>query len=317
MHESVKDLGERAVIERLARLLPSRDDVIVGVGDDTAVVRTAGGIDLLLTSDPVVEGTHFLAETPPELAGRKAVGRSLSDVAAMGGEPLWALLDLVAPPDTAIDRVTGLYEGAAELARATGLALAGGDTSGGPTLELHVFVVGQVPQGTAILRAGARPGQRLYVTGTLGGSLAGHHLTFDPRLKEGRWLREGGWAGGMIDVSDGVATDLRHIMDESGVGAVLDLASLPVSQAARASADERSAVEHALFDGEDFELLFTVDAERSASFETAWTAAFDLPCTSIGYVTGDAGRLSARASDGRLTTLSGEGFEHFTTDSPG
>lgn len=317
MHDSVRDLGERAVIQRLARMLPSRDDVIVGVGDDTAVVRTAGGTDLLLTSDPVVEGTHFLSDTPPELVGRKAVGRSLSDIAAMGGDPLWALLDLVAPPDTPMARITALYEGAAELARASGLALVGGDTSGGDTLELHVFIVGQVPRGTARLRSGARPGERVYVTGRLGGSLAGRHLTFEPRLEEGRWLREGGWAQAMIDVSDGVVTDLRHILEESGVGAEVDLAAVPVSDAAREAGDGRSAIQHALHDGEDFELLFTVAEDRTQAFEAAWAAAFDLPCAAIGRITEEAGTLCARDAANHPAVLSGEGFEHFTTDSPG
>ena len=310
---TVKDLGERGVIEQLARLLPSRDDVTVGVGDDTAVVRAGGDTDFLLTSDPVVEGTHFLPETPAELAGRKAVGRSLSDIAAMGGDPLWAVIDLVAPPTTPVDRVLGLDAGAAQMAKAAGLAIVGGDTSGGSTLEAHVFIVGRVPVGTALLRSGARPGDRLYVTGRLGGSLAGHHLTFEPRLAEGRWLREGGWAGAMIDLSDGLATDLRHLLDESGVGAELDLSEVPLSEAARAASDSRGPIEHALYDGEDFELLFTVPPDRQAAFGAAWAASFDLPCTAVGRITGDAGVLAARDVDGRRRDLAGHGYEHFTS----
>ena len=316
MKETVKQVGERALIERLAPLLPSRPDVVVGVGDDTAVVRTAGDTDLLLTSDPVVEGTHFLRDTPAALAGRKAIGRSLSDIAAMGGVPLWALLDLVAPPDTPAGRVLDMYAGAAELARASGLALVGGDTSGGKVLELHVFAVGQVPRGTALLRSGAAAGETIFVTGHLGGSLAGRHLTFEPRLAQGQWLRAGGWVGGMIDVSDGLASDLPHLMKESGVGADLDLAALPVSAAAREAGDRRSPVEHALYDGEDFELLFTVAADRTDAFTRAWSGAFDLACTAIGRTTRERGVLRVRDAGGRSTILQGSGYEHFTTPSP-
>jgi thiamine-monophosphate kinase len=311
MERTVRDLGERKVIDGLARLLPSREDVAMGVGDDAAVVRAEGDTDLLLTTDPVVEGIHFLPGTPPELAGRKAVGRCLSDIAAMGGEPLWALIDLVAPSDTPMARVLGLYEGAAELARSAGLAIVGGDTSSGPALELHVFAVGRVPRGRALLRSGARPGERLYVTGRLGGSLAGRHLRFVPRLREGRWLRDGGWVGAMIDVSDGLATDVRHLLEQSGVGAVLDLNAVPVSPEARTASDGRSPVEHALFDGEDFELLFTVAEDRAAGFEAAWAAAFALECTAVGRTTDEPGVLRALDWQGRAAILEGDGYQHF------
>jgi thiamine-monophosphate kinase len=317
MQTTVKELGERAIIERLARMLPSRPDVVVGVGDDTAVVRTPGDVDLLLTSDPVVEGTHFLPETPAPLAGRKAVARSLSDIAAMGGDPLWALIDLVAPPSTPVARVTGLYEGAAEIALSCGLALAGGDTSSGTSLEMHVFVVGQVPRGTALLRSGARQEDVIFVTGRLGGSLAGHHLTFEPRLREAKWLRQGAWAGALIDVSDGIASDLPHILEESGVGAELDLAALPIAEAARTARDGRSPREHALYDGEDFELLFTVDPARAEDFLAAWTGTFSLPCTAIGRVTNETGVLRGREGDGPARPLGGRGFEHFTPHTTG
>jgi thiamine-monophosphate kinase len=235
----------------------------------------------------------------------------LSDLAAMGGEPRWALINLVAPPSTPVRRLEAVYRGAAALARAAGLAIVGGDTSAGPGLELHVFAVGRVPRGRALRRAGARPGDRLYVTGTLGGSRAGKHLRFTPRLAEGRWLRAGRGARALMDVSDGLATDLRRLAAASGVGAELDAAAIPVSAAARATRDGRSALEHALADGEDFELLFAVPAARAARFERAWRRTFALRCTCIGCVTPRRGELALRQPDGTRQPLALRGFEHF------
>ena len=231
---TLHQLGEREVIRRLAKLLPGRDDVRVGIGDDVAVVNVEGSHkDFLLTSDAVIEGTHFLPDAPPEQIGHKAIGRVLSDFAAMGGEPLWALIDVVATATCRSSGSSGVYSGAAKLANKYGLAIVGGDTAGGPALELHVFGVGEMPKSSAILRSGARPGDVIYVTGSLGGSLPGKHLTFEPRIEEGLWLRECRWANAMIDISDGLATDLGHILEMSKAGAEILADAVPVSDAAR------------------------------------------------------------------------------------
>jgi thiamine-monophosphate kinase len=309
---SLKSLGERRLIERLARLLPKSPDVCVGIGDDAAVVTVEGAAqDLVLTSDAVIEGTHFVRSAAPEKIGHKAVGRALSDLAAMGAEPLWALVDLVAPPETDSRRIERIYRGAVKLANHYGLTLVGGDTANGPCLELHVFGVGQVPKGAAILRSGARVGDAIYVTGALGGSLKGKHLSFDPRLEEGLWLRESGWANAMIDVSDGLATDLQHILDESGVGAAIRMDRIPVSKAAGARGSAR-ATGAALRDGEDFELLFTVSAGKQAAFESSWRETFRLACTCIGTVTARRGGLVGVDVRGRRTRLADSGYEHFS-----
>jgi len=298
------------MIRRLTALLPGQDTVPVGIGDDTAVVSTGDGpFDWLLTTDPVIEGVHFLPGTEPTLAGAKAVNRVLSDVAAMGGEPQWLLIDLVAPPDTAVARLEQLYRGAQRAASSAGAVIIGGDLARGPVLELHVFGVGRVPKGRALLRSGAHPGEAIYVTGLLGGSAHGHHLTFTPRLREGTWLREGAWATALCDVSDGLLTDLGQILEASSLGARLSAASIPVSDAASRMKDGRPALAHALGDGEDFELLFTVPEARCAAFEQAWHQTFPLPCTRIGTTLFGRGI----SWDGPPPPLESTGYEHFRT----
>jgi thiamine-monophosphate kinase len=307
--KTIGRLGENAFVAALRRRLPATASVITGIGDDCAVVRVAPGCanDLLLTSDPVIEGIHFAPDARPEQIGHKAVGRVLSDLAAMGAKPLWILIDLVAPPRTPVARLDGICRGAQRLARRFGAAIVGGDTSRGRTLELHAFAVGRVPRGTAALRSGARPGDAIYVTGTLGGSGAGRHLAFTPRLAEGAWLRAGGWITAMMDLSDGLAADLPRLLAASGAGAELRADRLPVSPAAR-----RPALDHALGDGEDFELLFTVPARKAAAFEAAWRKRFRLRCTRIGGVTRRTkGGLVLIGADGVKRMLRVRGYEHF------
>lgn len=310
---TLHQLGEREVIRRLAKLLPGREDVRVGIGDDVAVVKVEGSHkDFLLTSDSVIEGTHFLADVSPEQIGHKAIGRVLSDFAAMGGEPLWALIDVVANRDMPLDRLARVYKGAAKLAGKYGLAIVGGDMAGGPELQLHVFGVGEIPKNSAVLRSGARTGDAIYVTGSLGGSLEGKHLTFEPRLQEGLWLRESRWANAMIDISDGLATDLGHILEMSNAGAEISADAVPLSDAARAMKDKRTPLEHALFDGEDFELLFTVSSEKQQMFESSWKDVFELPCTAIGRITDQPGGIMLVDASGKTKSLRDAGYEHFS-----
>ena len=303
--------GERRLVRRLQALFPSGRGVTRGIGDDAAVVRSvAPRYDLVLTSDPVIEGVHFAKGTPPARVGRKAVARVLSDLAAMGAEPLWALVDLVAPPALPAASAMAAARGLAKLASRHGLAVVGGDTAEGPRLEFHVFAVGRVPRNRAVLRSGARAGDRLYVTGSLGGSLAGKHLTFEPRLAEGQWLRKGRWASAMMDLSDGLASDLPRLAEESGVGASVRLADLPVSASARRARDGRSAYRHALEDGEDYELLVAVPERKASAFERAWRRTFRLRLTCIGSLTDRAGRIEWVLPSGDRMRHGG-GFEHF------
>ncbi|MEI7881127.1 MAG: thiamine-phosphate kinase [bacterium] len=339
---NAQQIGEDNLIRRLKRLVPGRADVIAGIGDDCAVVRTGrrDPYDLLLKSDPVIEGVHFDPEAKGAAIGHKALGRVFSDLAAMGGEPLWIMVDLVSPPTGSVAHIEAIYKGLARLARRYGAAIVGGDTSSGKVLEVHVFAVGRVRRRKAIMRSGARPGDVLYVTGTLGGSGLGRHLTFEPRLAEGQWLRKSGLVTAMMDVSDGLATDLRRMAAASGTGAVLDIARIPISAAAlrmkqepnpsKEGSQRREAhsllapllggvgvgfllpasLKHALADGEDFELLFTVPRRKVKLFEPAWRKVFCLPCTRIGEMTAKPGRVELR--DGLCCEeLTLRGYEHF------
>lgn len=323
--QTVGDIGERAMIQRLVQALPARVDVVVGPGDDCAVVRAAGDArcDYLLKSDPVIEGVHFTRATPGAAVGHKALARVLSDIAAMGGEPLWALVNIVAPPAMSVARVMGIYAGLRKLARHWRVAIVGGDVARGSRLEAHVFGVGRVPRGQAVLRSGARAGDWLFVTGALGGSRRGKHLAFQPRLAEGRWLRRR--ASAMIDLSDGLATDLRHLIRQSRVGAELFLTSIPLAPAIGRSAARRTAsrcagqvclvpreaLRHAFCDGEDYELLFTAPPAKAAKLIRAWPKIFGTPCAPIGRITDRRDVVECVDARGRKIRLQAAGYEHF------
>ncbi|MDD2236854.1 MAG: thiamine-phosphate kinase [Kiritimatiellae bacterium] len=303
---TLEQLGERKIIEALARLIGPGRDVITGIGDDCAVVR-AGTDDWVITTDPVIEGVHFLSGEVPQRIGHKAVGRVLSDVASMGAEPLWLAINIVAPPTLELAVLEGIYEGANALLARCGGAIIGGDVAQGNNLELHVFGVGRLPAGTALLRSGAKPGDLLYVTGALGGSLLGKHLDFTPRLAEGQWLREQQLATAMIDVSDGLLSEANHLAECSRARVMVDAARVPTAPAAH-HVDTHAPLAHALTDGEDFELLFTVPAEKTSVLEQAWREHFETPCTCIGTVEPGGGVHTLHAPE----ELTGNpGYEHF------
>ncbi len=284
---------------RLAAKLRMRPDVITGIGDDCAVVRGRDS-DRVYTTDAVVEGVHFLPDTEPRRIGHKMAGRLLSDLAAMGAEPDHVLLNLVVPPDYAARDMEAIYHGAESLVSSFGAVIIGGDTLRSAPLALHGFAAGHLPTGSAILRSGARAGDILYVTGKLGGSISGKHLDFMPRISEGVWLREGSWATAMMDVSDGLARDLPRLCRQSGVGAELGAAAIP------ANLD----LEHALRDGEDYELLFTVAPKKKRLFEQAWSSFTPLPCTAIGVMTGNPETIEILDATGARHPLAPGGYDH-------
>jgi len=308
---TLHDIGELGAIERVIRTLPGRQDVVVGAGDDCAIVRAGSNAvdDLVLTSDPVIAGIHFTTDAEPESVGRKALGRVLSDIAAMGAEPRWVLVDIVAPGETPVAVIDGIYSGMGKLAEKFSVAIVGGDMAEGASLEVHVFGVGAVPRGKGVLRSTARVGDLVFVTGGLGGSRLGRHLQVKPHINEGLLLRD--WASAMIDVSDGLASDLRHLLDMSGVGCDLCLDKIPISKDTEKMNDGQSAVEHALYDGEDFELLFAIPAERRNAFIAIWKASFNLPCAEIGVITSSGGIIRC-ICDGRApAVLARGGYSHF------
>ncbi|MCU0858843.1 MAG: thiamine-phosphate kinase [Pontiellaceae bacterium] len=292
--KTLKDVGEHNAIAALTANLKT-------VGDDCAVLPLDTHYDLVLTTDPLISGIHFAPDTPPEQIGWKAAARVLSDFAAMGADPQYLLINLVAPPEQEFQTLEKIYDGVSRLRKLFGVDLVGGDLSQGPVLELHVFGVGRVPKGKALLRSGARPGDIIYVTGLLGGSFAnGKHLTFMPRVKEGKWLRQSGFVTAMMDISDGLATDLRHILKASKVGAALDSTAIP----------KNGTLEQALFDGEDFELLFTVRPEDADAFDFQCLEDLEQSFPRIGTVTDQPELLTL---DG--TVLKRKAFEHFKGES--
>ncbi len=307
--KALRDVGEIAAVRMISRLLPKRSDIITGAGDDSAVVRWTRDEDLVLTSDPVIEAVHFMPATPPERVGHKAIGRVLSDLAAMGARPLWALVNIVAPDDMRVHEVKRLYAGINRLALRHGLAVVGGDLSRGPVLEVHAFAAGTVPRGQAVLRSGAGAGDRIFVTGHLGGSLKSRHLRFEPRVGEGMWLRP--WATSMMDLSDGLATDLDRLIRASGVGASVHLEAIPLSPALLSFRRQADRIRHALCDGEDFELLFTIKARRVQEFRKAWKRAFSTPCAEIGSVLSHPEDLRLVDRYNRSFSYASQGYEHF------
>src|SRR5277367_944381 len=290
----------------------SRRSVVTGIGDDCAVLRVPPGHELLVTTDFSIEGVHFRRDWHrPELVGWRCLTRGLSDIAAMGGEPVAAFLSLAVAGEVPQKWVNGFLRGLLKLADEFGVPLAGGDTAqstGG--IEADIVVVGSVPKGKAVLRSGAKPGQQIYVTGVLGGSAAAlarliesrpvgeysRYLKPRARVAAGQWLRRRGAVSAMIDISDGLSTDLEHICAESGVGAEIEASAIP-----RASGEV--ALDLALHGGDDYELLFTSAAEIPAKVA-------GVKVTRIGRVVRGSG-MRLIGVNGRRAVLRAGGWEHF------
>ena len=309
-------MNEFELIRRLTRSLPTNPSVVVGPGDDCAVLDMGLPDQLLLfKTDAVVEGFHFTPATAPEKIGHKALGRCLSDIAAMAGTPIAALVTIALPRDFDPTFVEAIYGGMNELARRHEVAVVGGETTTNPGGTLiSVALLGSVPRGKGVLRSGAEAGDAIFVTGELGDSLAGKHLEFEPRLAEARWLAQHFPPHAMIDISDGLAGDLRHLLTASRVGAELLATSIPISREARLAAKARASAKPpllaALTDGEDFELLFTVASRDAVSLLDAWREQFPkLAITCIGRIKAGEG-ITIRDKHG-ARPLSAHGYVHF------
>ena len=308
-------MNELELIARLLPDLPRNDSVVVAAGDDCAVLDLGGPEQVLFKADAVVEGVHFTTQTPPEKIGRKALARCLSDIAAMGGKANSALITLALPKDFDPARVESIYAGLNALAAEHGVAIVGGETTTNPgQVLLSIALLGTVERGKAVLRSGAKAGDAIFVSGRLGGSMQGRHLEFEPRLSEARWLVKHFHPHAMIDLSDGLAGDLRHILEVSQVGAELLGAAIPISRAAklaaRAELSAKPPLLAALTDGEDFELLFTLASRQAVPLMDAWKQQFpDLPLTCIGRITAQPGlRLHDK---GGVRVLHAHGYTHF------
>lgn len=296
------------------------DKVRAGIGDDCAVLRIPSGHEALITTDFSLEGIHFRREWhPPTSVGHRCLTRGLSDIAATGGEPIAAFLSLAVPARLPQQWIDEFMRGFLNLARRFDVVLAGGDTAESPAgILADIVVMGSAPSGTAILRSSARAGDGIYVTGALGGSTAAlgllmkgrkkqaqayeRHFYPIPRIEVGLYLREHELASSMIDLSDGLSTDLAHICEESGVGAEVDATLLPLASAGK----ERAEVdlEQALHGGEDYELLFTA---RKRDIPSHIAGA---PVTRIGEITqGTRAYLRTGKTRRRLPI---RGWEHFS-----
>jgi thiamine-monophosphate kinase len=318
-------LPERALIrrirDRVARQPGAGRRGVLGIGDDCAVVRIPRGHEALITTDFSLEGIHFKrAWHPPESVGHRCLARGLSDIAAMGGEPLAVFLSLAVPRSLPQNWVDGFLRGLMKLASESNVSLAGGDTAESPGGILADIVgLGSAPKGQAVLRSGARPGDRIYVTGELGASaatvallsagkklrpqdFAGHFFP-RPRVEVGRFLRKEGLASAMIDISDGLSTDLGHICDESGVGAEIQSEAIPVAMVGRTA--RRVDLRFALHGGEDYELLFTAPPKKRVPSRIAGIAV-----RPIGLVTGGR-KVFLLEKKGARQVMLPQGWEHF------
>lgn len=263
-------MGEFEFIDWVRQHTGYHSRVRVGPGDDAAVLQGSNR-PLVVTTDMLLEGSCFLlAEAGPRRVGRKAIAVNLSDLAAMAAVPLAAVVSVGLPRQGGRQLAEELYQGMREMADAFQTPLVGGDTNSweGP-LVISVTLLGEATEDGAVLRSGARVGDWLLVTGPLGGSIRGHHLDFTPRVREALQLHEMVDLHAMIDISDGLAADVWHICQESGCGAVLRAEAIPLSEDSRKMTDGRSPLEHALGDGEDFELVLAVSpAEGRRLIET-------------------------------------------------
>ena len=324
-------LPEKALIAEIRRMAGSSTRgrngsrnraILTGIGDDCAVLRLLEGRDFLVTTDFTLEGIHFRRDWhPPESVGHRCLTRGLSDIAAMGGEPVAVFLSLALPHDLPQSWVGRFARSLISLAAKHGATLAGGDTAESPDgILADIIVTGTAPKGKAILRSGAKPGDRIYVSGELGGSAAAivrmrggrkkvkprdyvRHFYPEPRVEVGRVLREKKLASAMIDTSDGLSTDLAHICEESRVGAEIDSSLIP--RASVGNPAREVDLDLALHGGEDYELLFTVRPGKPVPRHIAGVA-----ITQIGVITGTRG-IFVRNPKGVGYELHARGWEHF------
>ena len=307
---TVHDLGEFGLIRELQKAVGSaHESVIVGIGDDCAVLRSDDPHKYLLcTCDPVVEGVHFLSKTPARRVGWKAMARNLSDIAAMGGLPRWAVVSIGLRRHTSVRWVKELYDGLRAAADKFGCTIVGGDTTHVKREQfVAVTLIGEVERSRIALRSGVRVGDSVFVTSTLGGSLRGKHLTFMPRITEARWLVNHFPIHAMIDLSDGLSNDLQQLVDvsKSGTGFEIDAPKVPIARAAHGN------LQAALNDGEDFELLFTIDPRHVTPLHRKWARKFKLELTEIGRVVRSRGKIVLMERDGTRRLLTPAGYDHF------
>jgi thiamine-monophosphate kinase len=300
---------ESEFVDWLRHRLPASPALRLGPGDDAAILRLGDRAECVVAVDLVSDGVDFrLDRVDPRRVGRKALAINLSDLAAMAAQPLAAVVALLLPRSNGMQLAQQLYEGLLPLAERYGVAIAGGDTNSwdGP-LAISITVIGEVTSAGPLLRSGAKPGDRILVTGALGGSILGHHLDFEPRVHVALDLHRQYPLHAGMDISDGLSLDLLRLCAESGVGAIVELGDVPISPAAYQLEDGRSPLEHALSDGEDFELLLAVPPDTARVLLERQPVG--VPLTDIGCFTAEP-QILARDTSGSVAPLPIRGYEH-------
>jgi thiamine-monophosphate kinase len=289
----LRELGEDRLLDQLLPKLPRNSGVVLGAGDDCALVESGKrGVLNLLKTDCLVEGIHFAKDSRPELVGWKAMTRPLSDFAAMSGVPQFALVTLIAPSQKTLAWVKQIYRGIDKAARTFEVAIVGGETSNikGPAV-ISISVTGFVEKKRWVGRGGGKMNDELFVTGRLGGSLRGRHLKFVPRIAESRWLTKHFRVHAMMDLSDGLGTDLPRLARASGLGFEVDETALPVNRGC--------TIAQAISDGEDYELLFAISRKESRSLLSRWQRKFpSLALTRIGRLNSKFGIRNSKFPGG-------------------
>ncbi|NQT06162.1 MAG: thiamine-phosphate kinase [Candidatus Omnitrophica bacterium] len=301
----MKDLGEFKFIDRISKRIRNDRSVFKGIGDDAAVIRKKGGGYLLFSSDMMVEGVHFnKRRATPSQIGYKALSVNISDIAAMGGIPKYAVISIGVPKGLDIRFADGIYGGVIAAAKRFGVNIVGGDTVSSKGIVIDVAVIGEAAKDELVLRSGAKAGDIIAVTGTLGGSIRGKHLNFTPRLKESRFLVKNFKINSMIDISDGLAGDILHICRASKVGARLYESLIPVAKKA-------GSLKDALYSGEDFEILFTAPRRNYKDLEKGFKKRLKTPLSAIGEIVKVKDGVKIVDRLGRASRITGSGFRHF------
>jgi len=331
----ITEIGEFGLIESIRKdCVTPREGVVMGIGDDCAVYQSSPGRVLLLTTDMLVEDVHFLwnSITPFQL-GRKAIAVNLSDIAAMGGNPLVTLISLGIPADRAVEEIHELYRGMRDMCGRHAVSIVGGDTvAARKNLIINVSLIGEADEHEVLYRSGARPGDKIYLTGVVGDSGAGlavlkgeitppaslgshfikAHNEPDPHITAGRAIGASRLASAMIDLSDGLLADLGHITEESGVGALLFENKIPLSRELKGLAGyaDYSPLDFALSGGEDYVLLVTVPAKNIPEFERTCKKHGTPLLFQVGEIQEGKG-IRIMHEDGSVEEVADRGFDHF------
>ncbi|MDD5174242.1 MAG: thiamine-phosphate kinase [Candidatus Omnitrophica bacterium] len=301
----IRDMNEIDLIRRLSKSFRLDRTVIKGPGDDAAVIRWTKDKYLLYTCDMTIEGVHFdLRKAAPFQAGWKALGRNISDIGAMGGVPKYAVVSLAISGDRDLSVADGICRGIKSIADRFGVNIVGGDMAESGSIVIDISLIGEVENKKLVLRSGAKIGDVIMVTGSLGRSIKGKHLNFIPRVKEVRDILKRFKINSMIDISDGLALDLKRMLEASGVGACIYGSSIPLSK-------DAVSLNSALYDGEDYELLFTMDAKEARRFYGTALNKMKTPVSIIGEITAKKNGLRIVREDGKEEELKIKGYLHF------